>query len=167
MNFKYLSKTFQAQTEHIDEALFDKNRGYGVVTITVNNLTFGIPLRTKITHKNGLITDQIIRDGELCNRGLDYQKALLIENEASDLTGAFKIKSAEQRKKLYESEYKIKTNFERYVNKYIKAVENGNDRALEGYIFSTLKNYHVQLDIKPKPKPTVTIKKKRTIEVPK
>lgn len=144
MQIKQLSRSFQTEIIKLTETLHDKNRGYGVVTVQINNLTFGIPLRTSIKHKNSFITDKVIRNGVECSRGLDYQKAVLIGDIANDLNGSYKIPSS-QRATINEAEGKIKKGFNKYVNNYIRGNKNNDDRILRNYRYSTLENYHVEL----------------------
>ena len=77
-----LTDDFHEINNDLIEAINDKNRGYGIVTITLNNLIFGIPLRSNITHKYSLILDVVNRHGKKSSRGLDFTKAVLIRATA-------------------------------------------------------------------------------------
>lgn len=145
VKIQYLSKELLKEITSYAEALH-KNRGYGVVTILVNGLTFGIPLRTRITHKNAFITDSVKRDNEICYRGLDYQKAVFIRDVDNDLKSSYKLEP-EQRSTINNAEHKIKQEFTRYVKKYIRGVRGNNPRILMYYTFSTLQYYHTELGI--------------------
>ncbi|MFT4926217.1 MAG: protein AbiQ [Phenylobacterium sp.] len=144
MQIKQLSKSFQNHIVYLTETLHDKSRGYGVVTIKINQLTFGIPLRTSIKHKNSFVTDKIFRNGAECSRGLDYQKAVLIRDISTDLSGSYKI-SASQRATINAAEGKILKSFNKYIKEYGRGVKNNDQRILRNYRYSTLQNYHVEL----------------------
>lgn len=116
----------------------EKTRGYGVVLISVaDGLTFGIPLRSRITHSSCFRT---VNDA-----GLDYSKAVLITNPAH-VADAFKIPS-DQYVKIVDREIFITQRFEKYVERYIFGVRKGDVNILRGYRFSTLQNYHAELQI--------------------
>lgn len=143
-----LTPAFHKQNPSIKEALEDKKRGYGIVTITVNNLIFGIPVRTRLNHPHGIVLDTIIKKNVICKRGLDFTKALLISNPSEQLGTTF-ILADKQLEKLHKDAYVIKNKFEKYVNRYVKAVQNGNTYTLQGgaYMYTTLVNYHNELGI--------------------
>ena len=135
MNIIKLKADFYNQNQLI-EAL-DKNRGYGLVTIQLGNIQFGIPLRSNLNHKHGYRTTG--------TKGLDYSKAVIIDIQYSD--GPFQIPS-EERKVINENEHKIKKQFDKYVSNYIRLVRKGHTEALsKEYRFSTLINYHSELGI--------------------
>ena len=84
-----LDPSFYADHTHLVQALDNHNgvwdagkvRGYGIVVITINKLTFGIPLRTNITHSAAYLTVRNINPNtKIKGKGLDFSKALLIKN---------------------------------------------------------------------------------------
>jgi len=124
----------------------NKCRGYDVVIINLyleKDLCFGIPLRSRITHGAAYITN--ITNEK--NQGLDYSKALLLQ-EAYISNDPFKIPNEEHKKILNHSEF-IKGQFQKYVEKYIKAVNQSDNNVIksEEYKNTTLKNYHKELGI--------------------
>ena len=50
-----------------------KERGYGILVISINNLRFGIPLRSYMKHRFGFHTVE--------SKGLDYSKAVLLSKD--------------------------------------------------------------------------------------
>ncbi|MFA0026897.1 hypothetical protein AB4369_28795, partial [Vibrio sp. 10N.261.49.A5] len=52
--------------------VLEKNRGYGIVSITINTLTYAIPLRSNMNHNNGFKTISMKRGKKLIWNGLDY-----------------------------------------------------------------------------------------------
>lgn len=127
-----------------------KTRGYGVVTVRLENgLTFGIPLRSNITHKNAFMTTG--------TKGLDYSKAVLIADEDHISDDPFTIPQGEF-VKIADRELHIRERFEKYIKKYIKAVKAEDKNILREYGYSTMQNYHVELGIiTPTPDPGLSL----------
>jgi len=77
---------------------------------------------------------------------MDFSKAVLISHANYISSVPFKIPSDEH-KKLQNKETHITKKFEKYVNRYIKAVKSADQNILRSaeYRFSTLKNYHTSL----------------------
>lgn len=151
MDIKKLSPEFYAENEHLLEVL-DKNRhtneweqhkqrGYGLAIISINNLRFGIPIRTTIHRANKHCFKTI---GE---SGLDYTKAVLLEKDTYISNQTFKVKT-EEFTKIKEHEHFIQQRFEKYVNAYIAAHQKNDTRVIKReFRFSTLVNYHAQLGL--------------------
>jgi len=117
-----------------------KIRGYGIVTVRLEGgLLFGIPLRSHISHKASFLTDG--------SKGLDYSKAVLIHDENHVSQSSFKIPSHEY-VKIADRELHIRERFEKYIKKYIKGVKASDQNILNEYRYSTLQNYHAELNIK-------------------
>ena len=144
-----LTPDFHASNAVLTEGLADKGRGYGIVAININGLTFGVPLRTNLNHQYGVVLDTIVKDGKTCRRGLDFTKALLITDPTNHIGGTFQVSQA-QLAKLRSHHHHIQTKFEKYINRYVKAVKDGKENTLRGfgpYQYSTLVNYHAYLGI--------------------
>jgi len=141
-----LEDAFFQQNSDLKEALHTspqgdraqgKERGYGVVVVRLQDgITFGIPLRSNMSHKNGFPTAG--------TKGLDYSKAVIIKNEQHIKNEPFVIPSSEFTK-ISDRELFIRERFEKYIKKYIKAVKSGDKNILREYKFSTLVNYHDEL----------------------
>ena len=155
MHLKKLDQSFYNNHTHLQEALDNSNgswaqgkvRGYGVVVISINNLIFAVPLRSNIRHKAAYITVRSQVKGSK-GKGLDFSKAMLITQQSYISTSPFKI-SSDEHKKLQNKEVHIIKRFEKYVSKYILAVEKGDQNILKSaeYRFTTLINYHVELGV--------------------
>ena len=119
-----------------------------MVVISINNLSFAIPLRSKIKHKSSYITVRSNQKG-VEGKGLDFTKALLITEPKYISHLLFKI-SADEHKKLANKEHYITSKFEKYVSKYITAIQKSDHNVLQSsnYRFSTLCNYHAELGLK-------------------
>lgn len=120
----------------------NQERGYGIVILEFKQLKFGIALRSHIQHRYAFIAKR--EEGKA--KGLDFTKAVLIETD-SYFAGSFYIPDDEFRK-ISDKEYYIKSEFNKYVEQYIKAVREQNQSLLDrAYRYSTLQNYHTQLEI--------------------
>jgi protein AbiQ len=155
MQLKKLDVSFYEENSHLIQALDNhsgnweagKTRGYGIVVINFNGLTFAIPLRTNIKHDAAYITVRSSEQG-IKGKGLDYSKAVLIVQESYISNEHFKIPAAEH-KKLLDKEHFVTAKFEKYVERYRKAVIVSDENILtsQQYRFTTLQNYHAELDI--------------------
>lgn len=158
VQFKRLSNNFSNKTRTLQEVLEDKGRGYCVAEVEYKGLFFAVPLRTALPHKNGkaikiggartaFITDQIDDPQRgVCFRGLHYEKALLLDDKETDLTGHYPLPNSNQRTVLNDNEYKIKKEFTKYIDTYIRAHKR-NLHFKNSFFRSTLRNYHNQLNI--------------------
>lgn len=166
MELKKLDNSFYADNPVLIQALdFDnkiqewmlydaagqkKTRGHGIVKIELNGLTFAIPVRSNIQHNESFILE-VNRSRDRSNKGmgLDYQKAVLIRNAAHISNEVFVLRTKNAGKKLVGKEEHITAMFTRYVEKYIKAVRNNDRNILNSieYRFTTLVNYHPELDL--------------------
>lgn len=116
MQLKKLDNSFYVENAHLKEALDNHNgnwaqgkvRGYGIVIISIGNLSFAIPLRSNIKHKSAYITVKSSQKG-IEGKGLDFTKALLISNKKYISNLPFKI-SANEHKKLADKEHYITNN---------------------------------------------------------
>ncbi len=156
MKLTVLDQSFYDENTHLIQALDNingtwierKTRGYGVVIISINTLTFAIPIRSNINHKAAYFTIKPV--GNSKGKGLDFSKAVLITKPSYLTKESFEISKFEHDKlKGKSTEYNITTKFEKYVERYIEAVKN-NKKALlscDKYRFSTLVNYHDALGI--------------------
>ncbi|BBB63703.1 hypothetical protein UNDKW_5430 [Undibacterium sp. KW1] len=158
MQLLKLDSTFYADHTHLVQVLDNiggvweagKIRGYGIVLISIKNLTFGIPLRSNIRHKAAYLTKKnpSVGNAPPYGKGLDFSKALLISDPAYISTEVFKI-PAEEHNKLVAKQPYIAQKFEKYVEKYISAVRKPDSNILNSieYRHTTLQNYHAELEI--------------------
>ena len=154
MKLVKLTNSFYRDNVHLKEALDNQNgnwtsqkvRGYGLVVISINTLTFAIPLRSNIRHKSSFIVTKSTTYGIL-GKGLDYSKALLITDMSYILVNDPFMIPSDEYKKLSDKENHIRESFEKYIKKYISAVKNHDMNILcsNDYRYSTLQNYHTEL----------------------
>lgn len=155
MQLKKLDQSFYDENTHLKEVLDlkdgvwieGKTRGYGIVLIELNELTFGIPVRSNIRHKASYITDRSSQLG-IHGKGLDYSKALLLTKPEYISPLPFKI-NTRQHELLKDKAIFISKSFEKYVTKYVDAIRKADSNVLTSnvYRYTTLQNYHVELGI--------------------
>lgn len=116
----------------------EKERGYGILLISHNSLRFGIPLRSHIKHKHCFLTSG--------TKGLDYSKSVLLMKDEYISSIPFMIPSDEY-VKIKDRTHHINGQFSKYVEKYISGVQKNDQNVLRPYRFSTLQNYHSELEI--------------------
>lgn len=149
MKLKRLNEAFFLDNPDLINALYDKKRGYGIVTISFNSLLFAIPLRSNMNPKKGFSTVKYIcpETNKTKYKGLDYQRAVLLFDESRYVGRSFKI-PANEFNKIVDNKDLIKKEFENYVLKYIALhKEKKLAQAHREYKDSTLVNYHSDLDI--------------------
>ncbi len=155
MHLKKLDISFYIENTHLVEVLDyvdgkwlqNKTRGYGIVIIRVGNLTFGIPLRSRIRHDASYVVVRSNMPG-VKGKGLDFSKAVLLAKPTYISSSPFRIPDSEH-VKLREKENHIQMKFEKYVNQYISATQLNHANILSRFEFrtSTLINYHKELGI--------------------
>lgn len=126
--------------------VLEKNRGYGIVSITIDNLTYAIPLRSNMNHSNGFKTISMKRGGQLIWNGLDYSKALIVQQGDIEST-AFKLREQKEFDKIQSNKAKIQSEFEKYVSAYIECVKKGTNATDKRFKFTTLQYFHTELGI--------------------
>jgi protein AbiQ len=125
----------------------NKTRGYGIVLVSINGLTFGIPLRSHIKHDACYIVERATVQGEK-GMGLDFSKAVLLLKPSYVSSQNFLVNSSRHNRLKGKSHY-ITAKFEKYIQRYVHAV-NANDTHIlqsNSYRFSTLVNYHKELGL--------------------
>jgi protein AbiQ len=149
--FHQLSPDFYREHTHLAEMIDkgrDKGRGYGVLLVNVLGYKFAIPVRSKMAMKHpGNFTTKIHSpEGKNVRHGLDYTKAVIITDDRFINTQKeFMLVEKSDYVKINDNEHKIIADFEKFVRKYIKAVNKNDRNILNDYRFSTLVNYHKEL----------------------
>jgi protein AbiQ len=78
MKLRRLTDAAYQRLSHKRDQVLTKNRGYGVVSIEVNGLTFAVPLRSNMNkNSHGLKTILVNKQWN----GIDYSKALIVNDE--------------------------------------------------------------------------------------
>lgn len=127
----------------------DKGRGYGVLLVKVEGYKFAIPFRSRmLKHHKANYTTRIYKDGDKeVRHGLDYTKAVIIKEDRYVSNRTFFLEQQSDFIKISQKEHFIKSQFEKYVKKYIRALEKEDKNILNSldYRYSTLQNYHNEL----------------------
>lgn len=146
MDIRPLKKDFYDQLIIGKPQILQKDRGYGVVSITINDLTYAIPLRSNLNHTNGFKTIYKKIGGQIIWNGLDYSKALIVELDNIEPI-SFNTKNQKEFDKIQANEDKIKSEFEEYVSNYIECVKKGTSSTDRRFKFTTLQYFHSELGI--------------------
>lgn len=123
-----------------------KNRGYGIVSITLDNLIYAIPLRSNMNHNNGFKTISVQLRKKLIWNALDYSKALIVQQDDIEST-AFQLRKQEEFDKIQLNKEKIKSEFGEYVSAYLECVNKGTSTTDRRFKFTTLKYFHAELGL--------------------
>lgn len=153
-----LSEAFykRAERKALKEIMEKENRPYFVLLVKVKNYKFAIPFRTHITHDYCFKTIphyENIKENEPIPvnttptswSGIDYTKAVIIEDNDLEQNKIASVNSIEH-DMIRKSSRKIKTEFKTYVEGYITMLKM-NHPMIEKYRFTTLVNYHRELNI--------------------
>lgn len=142
MEIKSLTDDAYRRVSEGRNQVLQKNRGYGVITITVRNMTFAIPLRSNLNHPNGLKT---IKVGPFWN-GLDYSKALLVE-DADFRQESFVLREQKEYDKIIKNKDKVFKEFCEYLSEYIEYASAEERVFNRKFQFTTLQYFHNELGI--------------------
>jgi protein AbiQ len=178
LKFNRLSRSFVNKTKDLEEVLDDKGRGYSVTEIEYDGLMFAVPLRSNLRVTSdgkaqkiagaptSFVTDHFVDPDsrETFYRGLDYEKALLVNDRSTDLDQEYPLPNNNQKTVLNDNEHKITKEFCRYVKAYVRAHKNNLPQ--KGHFYrSTLKNYNKELGAT-FTQPQIIVKKKRKLDKP-
>ncbi len=135
MKLHYLTDAFYDKYMDCKEILQKKDRPYVCITIEVDGRKYAIPVRHHISHKYAFYT--------IGDSGLDYTKAVLIEDE-SFLSGDSPIIDTIEWRKIQMNEGAIYVGFSSYLRKYKHALKNRdsvrNDNILK---YSALQYFNI------------------------
>jgi len=98
-----------------------------------------LPLRSHIRDKFGFVTEN--------TRGLDYKKAVLLSQDNWFYSQEYIISPKGDYIIPKEHSYAIKEQFTEFVSRYCEAVLKRDINIINEYRYSTLQNYHKELNI--------------------
>ena len=131
----------KAKEKNLVEIMEKEKRPYLILILTIKNIDFAIPFRTHIKHNYCFKT---IQHSDEEWSGLDYTKSVIItENDIDNKISHIK---PFEFSLIKQNIGKIKTEFKKYVEGYI-TTKKLNKELTEKYKFSTLQNYHKELNI--------------------
>ena len=138
MKFIHLSEKFYKDYPKAlyPEMMLKENRPYTQIVVKIKNMTFAVPLRSNISHKNDVIwTDKIKK------HGLDFTKAVLILKDEYIKNNHPKIKEYEY-KRLIGMEHRAVQKMEKHIENYKKAKNNPHNKYDRMYCeYSTLQYF--------------------------
>lgn len=148
-NYKinYLTEQFYIDYDKANypEIESKSDRPYMVMLIRVENNTFAVPFRTRITHKNSYRFTNTSRVTDKAT-GLDFTKAVIV-NDSKYIGAPARVDDSEYNE-LDINHYIIIKRFKKYVNRYIKYKKGLLPSQVAGdYKYSTLKYFHKELCI--------------------
>ncbi|WP_010243752.1 type III toxin-antitoxin system TenpIN family toxin [Acetivibrio cellulolyticus] len=143
MRYIFLNQKFYNQFDEKNYPEIERKleRPYVMLTVNINGVVFGIPLRSGINHPNALWTNK----QNHC--GADYSKAVLIPDD-SYIDSRNPYIRPEEHRVLIQKEHQLKIGFDKYINEYKKALKDIHiDRNKLICKYSTLQYYHKELNI--------------------
>ena len=148
-NYKinYLTEQFYDVYDkiHYPEIEHKTDRPYMVMLIQIDNNTFAIPFRTRITHKYSYKFKSTSRETDK-STGLDFTKAVIV-NDSKYIGDPARVDDGEYID-LDINHYKIIKRFKSYVTEYIKLKKGFlPPQVAEKYRYSTLQYFHKELGI--------------------
>lgn len=133
MKLIYLSEKFYAQYSIFPEILKKETRPYACLTVLIDGITFAIPFRHHINHSHAFITNGM--------QGLDYSKAVVIENEEYISPFPAWIETSDFNA-IKGREARIVNGMRKYYRLYLKAMENRDNPHYANIVnYSTLKYF--------------------------
>jgi protein AbiQ len=116
MEFHRLTPAFYARYKACPEILTKEDRPYYVLLLTIDSLTYAIPLRSHIHHSYCFAARE--EAGE--KSGLDFSKAVVIDDDTAYVDQSPVTIRQEEFDVLKTQEYQIKVQFSAYVAEYKK-----------------------------------------------
>lgn len=112
MRLIYLSELFYGEYGHFPEILNKPSRPYVCLTVEIDGYLFAIPFRHHISHPYAFMTGE--------KSGLDYTKAVLVNDARYIAWGAPRVEQAEYNR-LKGNEARIVNGMRRYLKLFRKA----------------------------------------------
>ena len=133
MKMILLSEEFYKKYGACPEIMQKESRPYACFTVMIDGILFAIPIRHHIHHANAFLTIE--------NRGLDYTKAVVIEDN-SYISSAPAIIDTAEWNIIKKSENEIFYGFRKYYKQYCRALKHPeNPRSKIIMKYSTLQYF--------------------------
>ncbi|MEB8419042.1 hypothetical protein NGG16_16530 [Enterococcus casseliflavus] len=157
--FYLLNEDYFQNYQILDEFQKDNSRGHGVMILDIDDLMIAIPLRSGIPtftlNSNHIFPYQEYTktNGKKCLRALDFSKMTIIEEKYLNTKTTYIFKDENEKQFYLDNFNRIYTRVNNYVIKYKKIcsdIENGKKVSfltIKPYRFSTLRNFHTELNI--------------------
>lgn len=127
-----------------EKKLYNKGRGFAIVLVSIQNLTFAIPLRSNIPKKYQLKYKLRNSKEYGCVEGLDIGKSLIVEEPKYILNRTFKLREQVDYFKIVDNDKAIINKLIKAIIDYNQAVANNDQHKLtdpKRFKFSTFPNY--------------------------
>ncbi|ERK50264.1 type III toxin-antitoxin system TenpIN family toxin [Leptotrichia sp. oral taxon 879] len=136
-----LENQFYIDYQGCSEILNKENRPYVVFLLTLNNLTFAVPLRSNISHKYAIKT--------VGNKGIDFSKAVVINDRQKYISNKRVLIGSREYQIIMSQKWSITQKMANYIEKYKKALKNNSVPANKNLCnSSSLQYFHAELGIK-------------------
>ena len=136
-----LKNQFYIDYQGCPEILNKENRPYVVFLLTLNNLTFAVPLRSHICHKYAIKT--------VGNKGIDFSKAVVINDRQKYISNKRVLIGSPEYQIIMSQKRRITQKMANYIEKYKKALKNNSVPANKILCnSSSLQYFHAELGIK-------------------
>lgn len=158
--FRLMKPSYFNDYKSLDEFQEDHLRGHGIMILDVDDLLVAIPLRSGIPAymkqaKHIFFYEIYIKENKKeCLKALDFSKLTIIEEKYLDNTRTYIFKD-EKEKQFYLNNFnRIYSRVNSYVSSYKKICKNIEEGkaitsyTLKPYRYSTLRNFHKELNIK-------------------
>jgi len=140
MKYIFLTDQFYIDYAHCDELVKNSERPFIQVYLSVRGIDFAIPMRSNISHNYAFWTDEANR----C--GLDYTKAVVIEDSCYVDTSRKPYIRPHEHKALVGKEDEVAAGMLRYIEAYIEAKTKPNNHTRQRLIkFSALQYFDKHL----------------------
>ena len=157
--FYLLNSNYFEEYQNLDEFQEDNSRGHGVIVIDINDLIIAVPLRSGInaylSNSKHIFkyTEYLRPSGRSCIKALDFSKITIIEEKYINKNTTYIFKDENERQFYLKNFNRIYTRINNYVKAYknicynIEVGKRVYINTLKPYKFSTLRNFHSELDI--------------------
>ena len=148
---KYFEKYNSKFIEMLDVANIKKqsNRMYLFLKIKIDENNILIPLRTNLPKLGNAVVGYHVPSKSKPNAGFDYRKMLIVDDEYIIPVENLNIPNSQQ-KIILEKYEVIETQVKKYIKNYKKAVEKNRQFKDRIFKFSTLHNFHKELNLERK-----------------
>lgn len=141
IKFHLLENQFYIDYQGCPEILNKENRPYVVFLLTLNNLTFAVPLRSHISHKYAIKT--------VGNKGIDFSKAVVINDRQKYISNKRVLIGSREYQIIMSQKWRITKKMADYIKKYKEALKNNSVPANKILCnSSSLQYFHAELGIK-------------------
>ncbi len=142
---KYLSEKFYFDypIDKFPEFELKGDRPYVIFVVKIKDHTFGIPFRTNIKHNYCYKFKKSGRKTESSSTGLDFTKAVVVDNE--EYIGSDALVDKLEFNELSSKIIFVKKKFENYLSNYLKYLSNPDDENIaKKYKYTTLAYFSIE-----------------------